>query len=77
MDQLTDKNALYDACILLLIRVGIKDLMDQLTDKNAGGGEEEEGGEVVQDEEEDTVEESLQAAFSQKFSVLSFLKQVQ
>jgi hypothetical protein len=32
--------------------------------------------EVVQDEEEDAVEESLQAARSQKFSVLSFLKQV-
>jgi len=32
--------------------------------------------EVVQDEEEDAVEESLQAARSQKLSVLSFLKQV-
>ena len=31
---------------------------------------------MVQDEEEDAVEESLQAARSQKLSVLSFLKQV-
>ena len=37
------------------------DLMDELTDKNAGGGEEEEGGEVVQEEEE-SLEESVQVA---------------